>query len=357
MSTRNFSPQYMFEQWARKATPRYHFTGNTPDDFAAWKRAALPEVLATLGRFPDRVPLNPELEAEWEHDGLIKQRWLIDVQEFMSAVVLTARPKELPAGEKRPAICCWHGHGGPGKDAVMGTLDDHSPERPGKYDGCYGHRMAKDGFVTYALDWMAAGERGDARWPHFRTDVGGRDWCNLYYLHATMLGTTSIAINTLHGMAATDLLCSLPFVDAGRLGVMGASGGGTMTLWTALCDERVKAAEIIVYSGLWPDFGFRDINYCGMQVAPGLYTLVDLPDAQGLLAPRPLLVDIGAYDTCFHINTSMPCFRQLERIYQAAGISDRLELNLYPGEHGWPGNKSAAFFRKQLGGDQHQRSG
>jgi len=348
MLRRNLSPQYMFEQWARNTTPKYHFTGSTPEDFAAWKAAALPEVLATLGRFPDRVPLNPELEAEWEHDGLIKQRWIIDVQEYMAAVVLVNRPKNLPDGEKRPAICCWHGHGGPGKDDVMGTRDDRTPERPDKYDWGYGHKMAKEGFVTFAIDWIAGGERGDANWPHFRPDRQGRDLCNLYYLHATMLGTTSIAINTLHGMAATDFVCTLPFVDAENLGVMGASGGGTMTLWTALCDERIKASEIIVYSGLWPDFGFRDTNYCGMQVAPGLYALVDLPDAQGLIAPRPLLVDIGTYDTCFHISTSMPCFRHVEKIYQAAGIPDRLELDLYVGEHGWGANKSLAFFNKYL---------
>ena len=71
--------------------------------------------------------------------------------------------------------------------------------------------------------------------------------------------------------------------EAGARGaVMGLSGGGTMTLWMALGDERFRAAEIICYSDLWAAFGIRDINYCGMQVAPGLFKLVDLPDLQGL---------------------------------------------------------------------------
>jgi hypothetical protein len=116
----------------------------------------------------------------------------------------------------------------------------------------------------------------------------------------------------------------------------------------ALCDERFKAAEIICYSDLWAAFGMRDINYCGMQVAPGLYKLVDLPDLQGLLAPRPLLIDIGAQDTCFKVDTAMQCYRQVERIYAAAGASESLELDLHPGEHGWGANKSEAFFRKHL---------
>ena len=122
-----------------------------------------------------------------------------------------------------------------------------------------------------------------------------------------------------------------------------------MTLWTAHCDERVKAAEIICYSDLWAHFGYRDINYCGMQVAPGLFKLVDLPDVQGLLAPRPLLVDIGANDTCFRVDTALACYRQVEQIYAAAGAAEHLELDLHSGEHGWGGSKSIPFFRKHLG--------
>ena len=163
-----------------------------------------------------------------------------------------------------------------------------------------------------------------------------------------MLGMPSISINVTHGMAATDFVGSLAHVDGKRLGVMGLSGGGTMTLWTAFCDPRIKAAEIMCYSDLWPYFGFRDLNYCGMQVAPGLFKLVNLHDVQGLLAPLPLLVDIGVYDTCFRIDTAAECYRNLQRIYTAAGAADRLELDQFAGEHAWGGNKSVAFFGKYL---------
>ncbi len=123
-----------------------------------------------------------------------------------------------------------------------------------------------------------------------------------------------------------------------------------MSLWMTLCDNRIKATEIICYSDLWAAFGIRDINYCGMQVAPGLFKLVDLPDLQGLIAPRPLLIDIGAQDTCFKVDTAMKCHKQLSAVYRAAGAADQLELDLHPGEHGWGGNKSEAFFRKHLNG-------
>jgi hypothetical protein len=346
---RNLSPSKMFELLGVEHTPEYSFYGATKAEFDAWKRAALPKVLATLGKYPEKVPLNPELLAEWEHDGLRKQRWIIDVGRHIAATFQVNIPGELRAGERRPAICCWHGHGPYGKEPVMGN--DSSPELRANiaaHSYNYGHVMAKSGFVTYAIDWIGGGERGDSNKPHYSTKNAGRDWCNIYYLHATMLGMTSISVNIAHEKAATDFACSLPCVDPDRLGVMGLSGGGTMTLWSALCDERFKAVEIICYSDLWEIFGLRDTNYCGMQVAPGLYALVDLPDAQGLIAPRPLLVDIGAYDSCFGVDGAMMCFRKVERIYQAAGVPDRLELDLFPGEHGWGGNKSAAFFNNHL---------
>jgi len=208
--------------------------------------------------------------------------------------------------------------------------------------------MAQKGYVTFAIDWMGGGERNDSNKPNFKNNENGHDWCDAYYLSATMLGMTSISMNVAHGKAATDFACSLPQVDPERLGVMGLSGGGTMTLWSALCDPRLKAVEIICYSDLWAYFGFRDLNYCGMQVAPGLFRLVDLPDLQGLLAPRPLLIDIGAYDTCFVVDTALACFKHVNTIYGVPGAADQLELDLFPGEHGWGGRRSEAFFGRHL---------
>jgi hypothetical protein len=349
MLTRNLSPQEMFYRLALQHKPRYRFDGHTPDDFARWQAAARPAVIATLGDFPERVPPNPELIAEWQQDGLTMQRWVIDVGPFIAATLWVNIPGDLREGERRPAILCWHGHGQFGKDSVMGNAS--TPARRAEiaehnYD--YGRQMAQAGFVTFAIDWIGCGERNDSQKPHFLSQIGSRDWCNIYYLHATMLGMTSLSINVTHGMAATDFVSSLPFVDANRLGVMGLSGGGTMTLWSALCDERLRAVEIICYSDLFANFGIHDTNYCGMQVAPGLFKLVDLPDLQGLLAPRPLLIDIGRYDTCFLVDSALACYHQVERIYRAAGARDRLELDFFAGEHGWGGNKSVPFFRRYL---------
>ncbi|MEI7436969.1 MAG: alpha/beta hydrolase family protein [bacterium] len=350
MRDRNLSPQRMFQMMAAELGAQDRFAGSTAAEFRSWHKATLPKVLATLGDFPERVPLRPELIVEWEEGGLRKQRWWLNVQKHLSAVLLVAWPVSWkPADGQLPAILCCHGHGPFGKEVVMGNAS--SPEYRKEIDGVnydYGRQMAEKGFFTYAIDWIGFGERNDASKPNHLNLAGGRDWCNLYYLHATMLGMTSLSINVTHGMAATDFVSSLPQVDRKRLGVMGLSGGGTMSLWMSLVDQRIRATEIICYSDLWADMGIRDINYCGMQVAPGLYKLVDIPDLQGLLAPRPLLVDIGVYDSCFRIESAMACYRRVAAIYAAAGASQRLELDLHPDNHSWGNRKACEFFQRYL---------
>ena len=344
---RNFSPYNMFMDIAREHKPLYEYKDG--ENFEEWKRKTLPKVKETLGDFPDRVPLNPELIAEWEHDGLKKQRWHIDVSKYISAICIVNIPSDLKENEKAPAILCCHGHGPDGKEVIMGN--DSTPEARALIQNMnqnFGHQMAQNGFVTFAIDWIGFGERDDRQKPNWNDNIGSRDMCNILNLHATMLGMTSLSINIAHGKATVDFAETLPFVDNNRIGVMGKSGGGTMALWMALCDNRLKASEIICYSDLWQCFGIRDANYCGMQVAPSLYKYVDLPDLQGLLAPKPLLVDIGAYDSCFKIDSSMPCYNKVKTIYDAAGVPDNLELDLHDKGHAWGANKSKEFFTKFL---------
>jgi hypothetical protein len=102
------------------------FKGKSASDFKSWKTKALPAVLKTLGDSPEKVKLNPQLLAEWKHDGLRKQKWLIDVSKHISATLLVNYPKKLKAKGKTPAIMCCHGHGPFGKDPVMGN--DSTPE-------------------------------------------------------------------------------------------------------------------------------------------------------------------------------------------------------------------------------------
>ncbi|MFA9478050.1 alpha/beta hydrolase family protein [Phycisphaerales bacterium AB-hyl4] len=347
---RNLSIDQHWLNLARDHTPEHRFAGSTAVEWETWRAALLPKVRQTLGRLPEKPSLSPEILVEWQADGLIKQKLIFDVEPGLSATAYVFRPAN--ATGPRPAILACHGHGPFGKESVMGN--DTSPEHAEtikelNYD--YGLQMAKAGFVTMAIDWRGFGDRDDRKKPHHHDIAHNRDLCNLHYLRASVLGMTMLGLNVHDGSCALDYLCQQPYVDADRIGVMGLSFGGTMATWIALCDERVAAADIICYSDRFADFVMRDVNACGSQLTPGLYALCDVPDLHGLIAPRPLLVEIGVHDECFRIESAMSCYEQVQKIYEAAGVADRLELDLFQGPHAWGANRSVAFFENALAND------
>ena len=294
---RNLSINTYFRNRGLQHVPQLRYAGQ---DFVQWQSQLLPAVRATLGRMPEKVPLNAQVKAEWREGGLIKQRVVFDVEEGLSVIAYLFRPESVTG--KLPGILACHGHGLYGKEPVMGNAST-----PGlaaaiaehNYD--YGLQMARAGFAVIAIDWRGFGERDDRRKPNnFGLSTGeplvGRDLCNQHYLRASILGMTVLGMDVHDGMCALDYLCQQEFVDPQRIGVMGLSFGGTMTTWMSLVDPRIKAADIICYSDRFADFGMRDVNFCGSQITPGLFALCDVPDLHGLIAPRPLLVEIGAYD-------------------------------------------------------------
>lgn len=357
--SRNTNPFEFFRLTAADHRPSQAFTGRTPSQFTAWRDKTLPAVLASMGHRPRPVPPKPELLVQWEEDGLVKERWILNTQPHLSAIVLVYRPANLKRGERRPAILCAHGHGPYGKNSVMGLAFDPASQqkiRQNRYD--YGLQMAKRGFVTYSLDWLGFGERDSRAKPHDVQKIGQRDACNIHYLCATLLGTTPMAINLHDARVTTDFIAGRPYVDGEHLGVMGLSYGGTMTTWLALDDARYKAVDVICYAGPFQDIAFDTYNVCGAQITPGLLDLVDTPDLQGLIAPRPLLVELGIHDSCFHIDHTLARhYKPLEKIYRAAGAADLLELDLHPGEHAWADQRSEAFFRRHLQADWPSTSG
>lgn len=344
---RNLSPYEAFLEAGRANVPRFAYRDGT--DVDQWRTEALPPVLATLGRRPDPVDPDPELLTEFEYRGVRMQRWLIDVADGMSAIAVVNRPIDAAPDGGFPGLLCWHGHGRFGKEPVMGSASTAAVRDYVTETGLdYGHRMALRGYVTFGIDWMGAGDRHDSHKPNGRPLIDSEDWCNTLYLNATLLGQTVLGLNLTHGQRLLDFVLGLDFVDPARIGVMGESYGGTLAVWSTLLDDRIRATEIICYSDTFADFALRDLNYCGSQITPGLFTLVDVSDLHGLIAPRPLLTDIAVFDECFRLKSSSPCVDRVEAIYAAAGASGRFTRQLFDGGHGWQDRGSDAFFATHL---------
>lgn len=341
---RQFSMQQYWEKTTETWQPSLKFAGSSPEEWSSWREEAHERLLELLGTFPEGVPLDAEVESSVEDGGLIRERVVFNSEQFMSVPCQVLRPREMEKNRRNPAILCSHGHGRFGKDPVAGVRS--TPEHVQDIEilnYSYGEQMARAGFLTISPDLRVFGERRDGFDP-----FPGRDPCNINFIKGSLLGIYTLTLNIWDMKCCVDYLETRPEVDPARIGMMGLSQGGTMTTFTAAIEPRIRAADIIGYVNPWRGFAIERANFCGSQMVPGLLRYFDTDDIAGLIAPRPLLLEMGIYDNCFYIQDMLKGYEGVRRIYTAAGCEDSLWADVHPGPHAFAGGKAFDFFRKYL---------
>ena len=104
--------------------------------------------------------------------------------------------------------------------------------------------LAKRGHVVLTYDPVGQGERSQF-WDAARNRSRVNLTCGEHAVLGNPLylfGTSLARYRIWDGVRAIDYLCSLPEVDAKRLGCVGNSGGGTLTAYIAALDPRVTVA-------------------------------------------------------------------------------------------------------------------
>lgn len=342
MANRYFSMTAYWNEMAREFTPLLSFQGTSRADWLDWRNIAIERFKQLLGDFPQPVALSPDVEYAVEGGELIRERVIFDSEAFASVPCIVLRPKDMKANRSNPAIICCHGHPVDlGKDPVAGIKSSpaHSQQiELMNYN--YGEQMAKAGFFVIVPELRGFGERNDT---HDRHDV-----CNVNYIKGSIMGIYPQMLNVWDMKCCIDYLETRGEVDPERIGMMGLSYGGTMTTFTAAVDPRIKAADIMGYINPFSAFAIARGNFCGSQIVPNLYKYFDTHDIAGLIAPRPLLIEMGIYDDCFYIQDLLKGYEGVKRIYEAADAAENLESDIHPNAHSFAGRKAFAFFKQHL---------
>jgi dienelactone hydrolase len=191
--------------------------------------------------------------------------------------------------------------------------------------------LAKRGYVVLTYDPVGQGERSqfwDAARKRSRYNLGCGEHAvigNLLYL----LGTNLAHYRIWDGMRGLDYLESLPEVDKTKLGCVGNSGGGTLTAYIAAVDPRVAVAAISCYiTTLRRRMGNRIQEDPSSDPEQDIFGFVSAGiDHAGLLAllvPRPALVCAARLDF-FPIEGTRESFAEAKRLYEIAGVGERIE--------------------------------
>ncbi|MBE6687774.1 MAG: hypothetical protein E7588_00685 [Ruminococcaceae bacterium] len=353
MSKKQFSMQKYWDDLAANHKPEMTFEGKSKSDFELWYDKAYEKYCELLGMGKiKKVPLEAEIEDTFEKDGLIYERVVFDCDDNMSVPCYVIRPKDMKRNKKNAAIVCSHGHGPWGKFPVAGITDYPGTDKQAIIENIkrcnynYGEQMAHHGFMTICPDLRGFGERRDGLGPI--KPFPGRDSCNINFLKGAMFGVYTLMLN-IHDMGCCiDYLQSREEIDPERIGMMGLSQGGTMTCFTSAFDKRIKCADIICYGSPFKYFAIGNANWCGSQMVPEIYKYFDTFDIAGMIAPRPLLMEIGTRDSCFSYETVKTGFDNVKRIYTAAEAQKDLYSDIFDGEHSFGGNLAPEFFKKYL---------
>lgn len=255
-------------------------------------------------------PLDPREVGRVEGEGFVIEKILLQTLPGVRMPILVYRPA-ANAG-RLPSLLRLPGHAEPPHGWQVQQQ---------------GIGLARRGYLYAAVEVFGAGERGEllpAACAH-----GGLPADALWPTGASLFGLVLT-----ENRRALDYLVSRPDVDPERIGVTGASGGGTHTLWLMAVDPRVKAG-VAVASGL-PDPAHPLSGHCECDLPWGFFGYGSDQEVVAALAPRPLLRIYPSGDTP---DLTEEQLRQQHSwaagAYRAWGAEDHLRIVRLEGPHGY----------------------
>ena len=301
------------------------FQGGNADDCHAWQKTFSAKLSALLGPHAPPTKWKTIVVSLKEFDDHRREELLLDAEGAPPLPVYLLVPKGKQG--KRPAILALHGHGAHGHHPIAGRDDlpgVGNAIKNNNYD--YGRQLVKQGYIVACPCLTPFGERLGKN--------AGKDLCGDTFMRMAMLGKTLMAENLRDGRWAVALLAQHPNVDADRIGCVGLSLGGRMTMLTTALEPRIRVCAI---SGALNVMQERISNPygCGSQIIPGLLQYGDVPEIAGLIAPRPCLWEVGSKDTLIDPLWADEILLRQKRAYKALGAGDRMSVDRFDGGHVW----------------------
>ncbi|MEO1999451.1 MAG: hypothetical protein ABGZ17_29750 [Planctomycetaceae bacterium] len=254
------------------------------------------------------------------------------------------RPRGKP-GQRRPGVLSPHGHWAQGRFYDAGADTAQAQLARGAEQTMAGARfplqarmvqMARMGCVVFHYDMVGYADSQVLDHRRAFTDPVSGLWLQ-----------NSMGLQTFNSLRALDFLTSLPDVDPERIGVTGASGGGTQTFMLCAIDPRPTVAfpAVMVSTGMQ--------GGCVCENADYLRIGINNIAIAALCAPRPMALS-GADDWTIEIESKgLP---ELKAVYALYGKADLVRAKALPQfKHNYNRHSRRmmyAWFNTHLGLDQ-----
>ena len=296
-------------------------------------------VASGLWPMPTKHPLNAVVHGKVDRDDYTVERVILQTGDGLYCTGSFYRPKASPKG-KYPAVLCPHGHWANGRfyehtDALFQQeLNSKAESLPsGRYPlqaRCV--QLARMGCLVFLYDMLGRADNlsfteslvhGFAKQ---RDDLSSPEKWGLFSAQSELRCLSILGLQTWNSIRALDWISSLDDVDADRIGVTGASGGGTQTFMLGCVDARPAAFFPAVMVSTAMQGGCTCENASYLRVNTGNIEMA------AMIAPRPLGLT-AADDWTRELETKgLPDLRQH---YAMLGVPENLEGKYRPFPHNY----------------------
>jgi dienelactone hydrolase len=327
-----FSPDNYTQVLRRASYQPYACRAENSDEVRAWQREFRAHLLSLLGipriaecakgsKGSERVMGQVEVE---DH---IREEWLLETEPGFWVPFYLLKPKGVT--EPRPLVLATHGHLKEGRHVYAGlaATEEERKENSAK-DRDIAVQAVREGYIAIAPDMRGLGSL--RRQPE--KDKDANNSCERLQMQAMLFGRTLLGERVWDVMKLVDWAAQRDDVDSSRIAITGGSGGGTVSLFAAACDERISAAVPAAYFCSF-EHSIGSIYHCACNYVPGILAAAEMYDVAGLIAPRPFLAVSAKKDPIFPFPAAQESFARLRRIYEAAGVGDRCEFFAADGGH------------------------
>jgi cephalosporin-C deacetylase-like acetyl esterase len=273
-----------------------------------------------IGGMPDRTPINPRVTGTMDRGPYRIENVVF---ESFPKVYVTANLYIPSVGKPPyPAILAPVGHSDNGKAYHY-------------YQHLY-QNLTRQGYVVLSYDPFGQGER-----LQYINPKTGRSLYGPTGEHSqagrpmVLMGESFSLYCAWDGIRGLDYLIGRPEVDATRLGCTGQSGGGTITMYLAALEPRLRVVAVSdgnTENVAGPFFDPPGATDDAEQNIVGSLTLgIDRGDLLLAFAPKPLLIcytthDEGVTYSPVYEEATQEIYRELQRVYGLLGAKDRVGL-------------------------------
>lgn len=293
----------------RNVVPTMSYDGK---DFFEWQKNARNKLTELLGldRF-EKVEPKTEIEYKKKIKGATEIRFTFQSEEGYRVPCHLLLPNGV---ENPPVMICLQGHT-TGMHISLGRVKydrDEMSIRDGDRDFCV--RAVKEGYAAIALEQRNYGETSETPLPD----------CELSMLIATLFGRTTIGSRVWDIQRLIDVLENefADVMNVKKICLMGNSGGGTATIYTAALEDRIVLAMPSCAVSTYKD-SIGAMSHCCCNYIPHIAEYFDMNDLISMSYPKYYIQVNGKYDGIFPIEPAKDVFKKGKAAYKDMGKGDR----------------------------------